>query len=277
MAFHSKYWSCSKLADAIRGTPKLMAGTSKQWREWTAEAKANHPYRFYLAEEALDQIQDFITWPLAQVDKVRYYINNRWVTKSHALTAHKNDIKPGSWQDVGDRILPCLFNELVDFVEIETAWNHCMWDDDSRKKYDVPWWRRGFPYLRNWRCPDAGLAHLAWACTLTNADFLPEDEKHLAVPTRQAEAAKEITILYYWWKEVYPNRPDPYDESGWTAICEKRREMGRDCFDIEEKTEEERQESRVSLDKARELEVAFEEEDTAMIIRLVNIRNSLWT
>lgn len=28
-----KYWSCTKFADWIRGTPKLLAGTAEQWNE----------------------------------------------------------------------------------------------------------------------------------------------------------------------------------------------------------------------------------------------------
>jgi hypothetical protein len=34
---------------------------------------------------------------------------------------------------VGNRFLPCLFNELVDFVEIEQAWHHCVWSDEAKK------------------------------------------------------------------------------------------------------------------------------------------------
>ena len=121
MAYHSQYWSCSPFADWLRGTKKLGAGTSEEWDEWTTAAKMKHNFRYWLAEEGLSHLQDFVYYIPNRLNDVRYYINNRWVSRSHSLTAHSRDIKPGNWCDVGNRFLPCLFNELVDFVEIEQA------------------------------------------------------------------------------------------------------------------------------------------------------------
>ena len=273
----ANYWSCSSFADWLRGTPKLKAGTGKEWSQWRRAAKDTHPVRFWIAEEGLDYAQNFVNWPMDRFHDIRYYINNRWVSHTHRLTAHPKDIKPGSWCDVGNRFLPCLFNELVDFVEIEQAWHHCLWSDEERKKYRVPWWRKSFLRWRTWRCPEAGLEYLRWASTLTNEEFLDEDEKHLAEPTHQAKAAKEIIELYTWWKEVYPNRPDVHDASGWTAYCDMRRAKGYDFFDMEDKTSQEAKQCREALDKSQELELQYEQEDEAMMIRLIKIRQSLWT
>ena len=124
MAQHTTYWSCTPFADWLRGTKKLGAGTAEQWDDWTTAAQMKHNFRYWLAEEALGHIQDFVTWPVRKLYDIKYYINNRWVSRTHSLTAHPRDIKPGQWQDVGNRFLPCLFNELVDFVEIESAWSH---------------------------------------------------------------------------------------------------------------------------------------------------------
>ena len=118
MAQHTNYWSCTPFADWLRGTKKLSAGTSEEWDDWTTAAQMKHNFRYWLAEEGLGHIQDFVTWPVRKIYDVKYYINNRWVTRTHSLTAHARDIKPGAWRDVGNRFLPCLFNELVDFVEV---------------------------------------------------------------------------------------------------------------------------------------------------------------
>jgi hypothetical protein len=274
----SNYWSCSKFADWIRGTPKLGAATSEGWDEWTEKAKASHPIRYWIAEEALDAVQNFINYPMDRLNDIRYYINNRWVSKSHALTADPRDIRPGSWCDVGNRFLPCLFKELVDFVEVEQAWHYCMWNEEERVKYNVPWYRSGWLRLRTWRCPEAGLAYLKWASTLTNEEFLDEDKKHEAVPTYQAKAAKEIIELYTWWTQTYRNRPDPYEASGWTAVCEESREAngGRLHFGAEKDPA-----LKKKSDKAHKLlqkiEKDYESEDEAMMIRLIKIRQSLWT
>jgi hypothetical protein len=271
------YWTCSKFADWLRGTPKIKCGTGKQWHEWEKAAKANHPIRWWIAEEGLDHIQDVWCWIPERINDVRYYINNRWITRTHALTAHARDIPRGEWRDVGNRFLPCLFNELVDFVEIEQAWHHCVWSDEAKKEFEVPWWRKGWMRWRTWRCPEAGMAYLTWASTLTNEEFLDDGEKHKAEPTHQAKAAKEIIELYTWWKNVYPNRPDPYDVSGWTAYCELRRANGYHLLDMEDKSPEEAKMSKDSLDALHSLEAQYAQEDEDMMIRLIKIRESLWT
>jgi hypothetical protein len=280
MAHHSTYWSCTPFADWLRGTKKLSAGTSEEWDEWTTMAQMKHNFRYWLAEEALGHIQDFVTWPARKLNDVRYYINNRWVSRSHSLTAHPRDIKPGQWQDVGNRFLPCLFNELVDFVEIEQAWHHCMWSDEMKTKYDVPWYRKSWLRLRTWRCPDAGIEYLIWASGLKVKEDMgcnPGD-KGYGEPTYQAKAATEILELYRWWTVTYRNRPDPYDASGWTAACEAQREAngGKLSFSTP-KDPVLRKQSDKAHKLLRKMEEAYAKEDEAMMIRLIKIRESLWT
>jgi len=270
------YWSCTKFADYIRGTPKLKVGTSEEWDEWSTTAKMRHNFRYWVAEDLLDDIQEVFLYIPERLNDVRYYINNRWVSRAHSLTAHPRDIKPGKWQDVGHRFLPCLFNELVDFVEIEQAWHTCIWDEEARKKYSPPWWRSGWLRWRTWRSPEAGLAYLNWAMSLTNKDYIEPGEKE--EPTYQAEAAREIKELYLWWTTVYRNRPDPYDASGWTAYCEASRLANGGKLNFgDDKTPELETMCNIAHQKLQEIEKAYEEEDEAMMIRLIKIRQSLWT
>ena len=209
-----------------------------------------------------------------------YYINNRWITRSHALTAHPRDIKPGSWSDVGNRFLPCLFNELVDFIEVEQAWHHVCWDKEARKKFKTPWYRTGWLRLRTWRCPEAGLAYLDWASKLTNEEFLEENEKHLAESTFQAKAAVEMKELYTWWTVTYRNRPDPMDASGWSAYCDASRLAHGGSF-WGSLNADKSPELRKMSDKAhkllRKIEEDYAKEEEAMMVRLIRIRDSLWT
>ncbi len=275
----SHYWTIGPFADWLRGTPKLKCGTSEEWNEWEDRAKAAHPIRWWIAEEGLDHLQKFVYYIPDRLNDIRYYINNRWVSHSHRLTAHPRDIKPGNWCDVGNRFLPCLFNELVDFVEIEQAWHHCIWSDEAKTKFNVPWYRKGWLRWRTWRCPEAGLEYLCWASTLTNEEFLDEGEKHLAEPTYQAKAAKEIIELYTWWTVTYRNRPDAYDASGWSAYCEASRAAngGRLSFGSADKTPELKKMSEEAHEKLKEIEEAYTKEDEEMMIRLIKIRESLWT
>ena len=159
----NNYWTCSKFADWLRGTTKLKCGTAEEWHEWETRAKADYPVRWWLAEEGLDMVQKFIMYPVDVLYAIKYYINNRFITRTHALTAHPRDIPRGQWRDVGYRFLPCLFNELVDFVEVESAWSHIAWDKEARDKYKSPWYATGWFRWRTWRCPEAGVDHLKWA------------------------------------------------------------------------------------------------------------------
>ena len=275
----NNHWSCSRFADWLRGTPKPEVETSKGWRAWNELAKKSHPVRYWIAEEALDAIQSVLRWPADQLHSIKYYINNRCVTRTHTLTAHPRDIRPGQWQDVGYRFLPCLFNELVNFVEVELAWWHLAWEGkEKRALYNMPWWAVGWWRWRYWRCPAAGLDNLRWQMNLVHDDtWVGADDPNYNKPTQQAINAKEIYELYDWWVNQRPRRPDPYDAGGWSAICDERRESGRDFFDIDDDTPEEHKRRHAALDLSNKIEEEYEAEDEAMMIRLIKIRRALWT
>jgi hypothetical protein len=278
MAQRHNYWSCTRFADWVRGKPKLKAGTSDEWHNWENEAKGYHPVRYWIAEEALDAIQNFIWWPVDQLYALKYYINNRFVTRTHSLTAHPRDIRPGQWCDVGNRFLPCLFNELVDFVEIESAWSHIAWGSkEDRAKYNPPFWASGWFRWRVWRCPQAGIDHLDWAMTLTNTDWCEPDHKDYGKPTGQALRAKEIKELYTWWTTVYPNRPDPHDISGWSEYCEKKRDLNDGRLFGSKETPEIKKLGNQALKLSTKIEKQYADEDEIMMIRLIKARDSLWT
>jgi hypothetical protein len=273
------YWTCSKFADWLRGTTKGGAKTSEGWDEWETRAKAAYPIRWWLAEEGLDYAQKIVFWVPDTFYSIKYYINNRWITRSHALTAHPRDIKPGAWRDVGDRFLPCLFNELQDFVEMELAWWHLAWSPEERPKYNMPWWAVGWWRIRTWRCPQAGLDNLEWQRQLCwKEDEVGADSDSLGKLTPQAIKAQEILDLYTWWTQVYRNRPDPHEASGWSAYCEAARlaNGGKLSFGGD-KTPELAKMSKAALKKLHKMEADYEKEDEAMMIRLIKVRRGLWT
>jgi len=273
------YWTCSKFADWVRGTTKGGAKTSEGWAEWEDRAKSAYPFRWWLAEEGLDILQNIVMFIPDKLHAIKYYINNRWITKTHALTAHPRDIKRGEWRDVGNRFLPCLFNELVDFVEVELAWWHLAWSPEERPKYNMPWWAVGWWRVRTWRCPQAGLDNLEWQRQLRwKEDEVGPDSKNLGQLTPQAVKAQEILDLYRWWTETYRNRPDPHDASGWSAYCEASRiANGGKLSWGGDKTPELAKMSKVALKKLHKMEADYEKEDEAMMIRLIKVRHGLWT
>lgn len=238
------YWSCSKFASWIRrkfgNFDKPNCATSEQWSEWRDNSKTNHPNIYWFTEEFLNKAQNFIYWPYDRYCDVRHYLYNGFVTKPHYL---KTGFKFGRYYEIDDRMLYGMFETLVDFIEIEKAhmgsWNH------PEYKSINPWWKE-------WRCPEAGLAHLDWEISLEKPQ---KDEDGKEIPfsdsPRQAESAKEQLALYNWWKYTRPNRPDPYK-----VIHGKGNKK---------------------YDKIIQMEDEYRREDEEMLIRLVKIREHLWT
>ena len=105
---------------------------------------------------------------------------------------------------------------------------------------------------------------------------LDKDDPRYGKSTSQAEKAKEIYGLYFWWTVARPARPDPYEASGWTAVCEKAREIngGKLTFRTPPELKKEHDRAYKALTK---MEAAYEAEDEAMMIRLVKVRHGLWT
>ncbi len=277
------YWTCSKFADWLRGTTKLKMGTAEEWTEWEKRAKKDYPLRWWLAEEGLDYVQKFIFYIPEKLRAIKYYCNNRFITRTHSLTASARDIKPGTWMDVGNRFLPCLFNELQDFVEVELAWWHLLWaDKEQRAKYKAPWWNFGWWNLHQWRCAQAGLDNLEWQLNLRwQDDEVGSDSAELGKLTPQAVKAQEILDLYNWWTQTYRNRPDPMEASGWSAYCDAcRTEKGTDSvmsMFAEPKSKELKKQGDKAHKLLRKIEEQYEKEDEAMMIRLIKVRHGLWT
>ena len=273
-----KHWSNSRFANLLRGTTQLECGTSKEWRDWEKEAKTKHPFRYWLTETALDKIQDFIMYPIDKLYSIKYWLVNRYVTKTHALTSNLNR---GEWHEFDERVLYCLFDELVNFVEVELSWKNIICDEDSAKKYNAPWLAKGWFRTRTWRNAQSGLDYLDWETSLIKDETygLNKDDPEYGKPTDQSLKAQEISEIYHWWKFTRPNRKDPYDASGWTEYCEEKRGKGDSFWDFmsENETEEEKQQSRKMVDLLNKMEEDYYAEDETMLIRLIKIRRNLWT
>jgi len=284
MAQRSNYWSDSSFANWLIRTfakgaaQKPEAATVKEWKDWRESTKQAAPFIYWFAEEFLNNLQNFMNYPSDKLCDAKYYIYNRCIDKKHYL---KTGLKPGQWHDLDTRLLHGMFTELADFVEIEKASHHVIWDKEAQCKFNTPLWRKGHCLLRwkPWRCPEAGIAHLKWEMALKNDyEWLPECERtqqpDYGYPSPQALNANEIFAIYTWWKTTRPSRPDPSDSSGWSDYCKKHRDI-ESLF--EERSEKEEAEGRIILDKMNNIEKTYAQEDEAMMIRLIKIRYSLWT
>lgn len=256
MRAYAQEW---KLFEYIRKRYELnkpYALDSKGWKEWDAQARASQPVVYFLTETIPDFINDVAHYIPTPISDIRYYCRNRFNRKTHILPT---GFKPGDYHDLDERILYGVMNGLVDHVEVELAYKSrwCNTEESKTAK-----WRKG-------RCPELGLAHLAWEMTLDDP-ALDQNERS----DSQAATAREIKAIYDWWK-ARPNRPDPYAASGWSAICEEGRLANLDFLeDGDEDYESRKRESHKLLHK---IEQDYEAEDEEMLIRVIKRRKSLWT
>lgn len=245
------YWSCSKVADKIRGFKKPKALSLEGWEDWNNNLKKESPIRYWASEELLDVLQDIVYFPSDIYRFIKNYIRNRYIDKTHVLST---GLTPGKYYEFDHRVLYGLFNELVNYVEVELA-HTSLWD--TSKKYK---------FVKG-RCVEAGLDSLYWAKNLKYGenDGVDENDELYGKPTEQAKVAEKTLELYNWWKFGRPNRKCPMDVSGWGKICS----MPKEQVNAEEKKD--------ALLKLREIETFQEDEDTEKLIELIKIRKSLWT
>ena len=141
------------------------------------------------------------------------------------------------YYDVSTRMFHANFNLLKDFVEIEKAHMYHVFTEHPVAKGK-----------------DGGIAYLLWEMGLSK-----EEGGH-----KQAENAREIFELYDWWTNERPYRTDP-----WTLVNEDARGFGR-ITDNRDKYEE-------VYGEMNKLEEKHAKEDEEMLIRLIKIREALWT
>ena len=286
------YWSHSKFAEWLRikfGLTNPGALTSKGWREWKKESKKVAPFIHWLTDVAFDKAQDFFCWPKDKLWDLRCALNARYFDKYHSMPTGLN-----KWQyhEVDTRMLHGMFQTLVDFIEIEKAWMSVICgQEENQKEFGYSWWEMNG--WTNWlftekRHPLAGIHHLKWEMELKkDASWYGECEEAIEEakakgefnqPTPQALAAKEQFELYNWWKNVRPNRPDPYEASGYNLYFEILHKKEDDfLISLEDRTPDEQAMGKKCSESCHEIEAAYDKEDEEMLIRLIKVRGHLWT
>ena len=232
------HWSSSKFANWIRGVDKPYALEWGQWSKWQKEQRDKRPFRYWLSDTVLNKLQDILYFPLDIYYTFKIYVRNRYIDKVQYL---HTGLEPGQYYDLDHRILYGLFNELVDFVELELSLSM---KHDTAKKYK---------FVRG-RCQEAQDDYFRWAVHL----------KHQGRLTEQAKASRTIKELYEWWKYIRPQRKEPYDDPAFG--------------DIDDMLDNKKFKKKKQLyKKAYDLEKEHDDEDTKMLIQLIMVRNHLWS
>jgi len=147
-------------------------------------------------------------------------------------------LEKGSYHEFEEKILHGLFNEFIDFIEKEKGFSK------RRHVFD------------DGRDADAALKYLNW-------------EIHECDNNPQAASAVWQLAAYNWWKFERPQRPDPYEKSGMTDYFDKDRKENL-SFLSDKKFNE-------LSSVCDEIISQYHQEDTRLMIELINRRSEMWT
>lgn len=235
--------------------------TSKGWRLFNKEYKERAPIRHWIMHDFRYGCIMPIKWKYEAIhDWIRYRTYDRY----HVVDT---GLEP-SYHDVTRQMLHVNFNLLKEFVEVEQAWSAYCWSDERKTaswwEKHMPFYHRVFPFSR----PELGIKHFEWASTLDDPNLPPHERCD-----HQAVAAREILVLYKWWIEDRPARKEiehvPHDDQGLGTMSSLDDDFDREAEDYKAHV--------ASMDAAAKQEEDWNNEDEAMLIRLMKVRRSLWT
>ena len=260
----SRYWASSRPFNAIRnwfGIQKPEAAQWGEWDDWRKATQRDFPVGYWLTEKLPHLLQKVPETVVDPFHSMGYYIRNRWHRQTHVL---RTSFKPGTYHDFRERILDGLMTSLVDYVEVEKAWMQHIWNADENP---VKLGKGG-------RSKELGLKYLEWEMTLNNP-ALPDTQRS----DQQAETARTVYEVYNWWTVIRPARPDPYEASGYDALCAERKDDDLFSFFDERKPKDPEYESRMkeALNRLREMEEQYDDEDNLNLHKIINVRLGLWT
>lgn len=245
--------------------------TSDGWDEYNRKYKNTHPIMYFVFEVLIDDARALVTrFVVSPWSNFWNGLRKRFVT--HSTQVRIQGLEKHRYHDPSEILLHANFQVLVDFVEWEVGiFNRPKWYNILRS---IPIFGYFIPPMRN---AEEGLKHLEWESKLTfDSDWgVTENDAKWGKLTQQAIAAIEKRDLYLWWKNARPVRIDPMDLSGLTKYYNDESVAGKSVFRA--KTEVESANWKKLSDECSRIEKMYEDEDEVNLIRLIKIRQSLWT
>jgi hypothetical protein len=220
--------------------------SAEDWDTWKNEMEEKYPIRYFLNQE----FKAMFVWPIThRIQRVQEWVQYRTTRRYHIVNT---GMTPG-YSDVPERMLHVNFNMLKDFVEIEKA-----------HMYEV--------FVNNGVTGNAaGVAHLMWEMGLEEQEEFGNNQ--------QAKNAREIYELYDWWVGERPFRVDPMETTEYNAYWKLRTELyGIGCVGCSDKDTPELKKLQTKAYKLSDkLDKQYAKEDEKNLIRLIKIREALWT
>ena len=242
LRFHRKYrcnyWSSSKLSKFIRKQAGLENPTALTMEGWEEHHKQSK-MKAPFVDWLTDEFFDKVQDVVMFVPDCIYSVEVFYRNWRDKSHVLEGGFEVGQWVDHCTRFNTCLFYELEKFIE-----------------------------------KDKGLDTLAWEKELVYDESFGYDETHedFGKLTSQALAAIEQEEIYKWWK-ANKNR-DFFKESGLAALYDTAGDLS--IFSVYKSMQDNPQYDACSK-LQDELESKFKQEEEEMLIRLIKIRDTLWT
>lgn len=241
------------------------AATWDGWDDFKGEFKAKAPVRYFFSK-VFPKYFNRPRWAWERVlDWFRYRIVRYHIVDS--------GLEPG-YYDSDHLMLHVNFNILKEFVEVEKAWMQACTFSGG-----LTWYMRWIPYYSHFffRDREAGIKHLLWETDL-DRETPERDKDEASLCVSQAAAAREVLSLYLWWVDDRPARKEPeyplelveFDKTHGNALS-----WMSDRFTQAHPLEHALYKKH--LKESFDCEEIWNEEDTVNLIRLVKIRDALWT
>ena len=219
------------------------AGTAEEWCDYHNRQKTMCPklYKIYKFFDDLDT--SLSVWKMRYIDDPRYWFRNAIITRLWMITP--KELKIDQWYDTDWRML-CANMELLRFYIEEDNHNYGNAPDDFE-----PW------EVKEFKKKEAG----------EPSQF----DGGYGLSMRQYQDKKDAWDIYLWWKE-YPNRLKEIDQ-----VFDDMPKRDKDEEIMFGLTKAEMEKKAPWYDKYNNLQNKLKEEEEENLIKLMKIRNSLWT
>lgn len=225
------------------------------WSLWEKNTKDQHPYWYFVLETVPEFFDDIWYSIMYYPRKLKSIYRCRFKHKYYLVDT---GLDKNQYHEIEERLLHANFSLLKQFVEKEKAWMQTVFANNKDENKGLSEREKGLKYLD-------------WEISLTyNSDYCVEEtDSQFGKPTPQALAAKTVKELYLWYVDERPKRIDPYELSGWSDYCSLNKELKDTLKDTTE--------SKKILKKLDKIEKQYRDEDTKMLKKLIDVRESLWT
>lgn len=232
------------IREMIRGTKYPFYAEVGEWEDIYAKAKADHPIRYWVAEDLWDTAEHVVTYPFQKYRDIETYVRNRFGTKTHVL---RTNLKKGQWCEYSERLLYGMMDSF------------CIWLEEEWYKH------RNLELSKE---PTTENILRLFKDRIKDYE-LDGDDGSVGGSIHNCEEMRDI---YLWWKE-FKNLPDIFDESGMSDFYDRKESNGSFFSHMEG---EQREEWRKLHKIKQRLEKEREEETQDYMIRLVRLRQDLW-